>query len=98
MYRGIAKMVLFIIIACLMFKIQSMSLSLSVKNSTRYCPILKSLYQYMHDDIIKYDESCIPWYKPAWIPKTYCILSLVKRLYITMDVMANLSVGLYIKV
>lgn len=27
MYRGIAKMVLFIIIACLMFKIQSMSLS-----------------------------------------------------------------------
>lgn len=27
MYRGIAKMDLFIIIACLMFKIQSMSLS-----------------------------------------------------------------------
>lgn len=91
-------MVLFIIIACLMFKIQSMSLSLSVKNSTRYCPILKSLYQYIHDDIIKNHESCIPGYKRAWILKTYCILSLVKQLYITMDIMANLSIGVYIKV
>lgn len=31
---------------------------------------------------------------------TYCILSLVKQLYITMDIMANLSLGVpvYIKV
>lgn len=36
--------------------------------------------------------------KPAWIPKTYCILSPVKQLYITMDIMANLSIGVYIKV
>lgn len=95
-------MVLFIIIACLMFKIQSMSLSVLnyqlEKVQARYCPILKSLYQYIHDDIIKIHESCIPGYKPAWIPKTYCILSLVKQLYITMDKMANLSVGVYIKV
>lgn len=57
-------MVLFIIIACLMFKIQSMSLSVLnyqlEKVQGTSCQVLKSLYQYIHDDIIKIHESCIP--------------------------------------
>lgn len=87
-------MVLFIIIACLMFKIQSMSLSVlnyqleKVQGTALQFRNLCISISMIIDDSIKNHEMCIP----------YCILSLVKRLYITMDIMANLSIGVYIKV